>query len=91
MHESSKLGIVGSNPTGCTKGKNMITSTNNSPTIKKLLEHKRNTIREMLYKCTEKEIAIFIKMYGSIDHMEEQKMDWAIVQIENTLEKHEMV
>ena len=50
---------------------------------------KRNILREMLLGCTQKQIEMFNRMYGSVDRIPETKMDRAYDQIKRTLEKNQ--
>lgn len=50
-------------------------------------EAAREALREKLNKCTEKEIALFNRMYGSIDTILFDKMEQAESQIDRTLIK----
>lgn len=45
----------------------------------------RNALREKLELCTEKQIAIFNRMYGSIDEIEFEKMRRAEEQVDATI------
>ena len=74
-----------------------------SEALKKIDEFRANLLRELLSRCTEPQIEIFNKMYGSIDHIIEgrhpndkvqltrketnDKVEWAIQQCERTLNK----
>ena len=53
----------------------------------KATEFKREELREVLMQCTSKQIELFNRMYGSIDEIPEEKMDWAYTQCINTLKK----
>lgn len=56
--------------------------------IKECLEYKRNRIRSLLKKCKPEQREIFNRMYTSVDKIEEEKMNWAIKQIVQTLNKN---
>jgi len=53
----------------------------------------KDSIKEGLEKCTDGQKNIFVRMYGNgktdlneiVDNMNEDKIDWALTQIENTL------
>jgi len=57
----------------------------------------RNFLKENLPKCTEGQIHVFKQMYSPtqldhsidqmIDNMPDEKLDWAMSQIKNTLKK----
>jgi len=63
----------------------------------KLQEFARNTLKSNLAECTDAQRDIFARMYGRfgtndtidtvVDGMAADKLDWAMQQIENTLEK----
>lgn len=63
----------------------------------KLQEFARTTLKSDLAKCTDAQRDIFARMYGRfgvndnintvVDGMPEDKLDWAMQQIKNTLEK----
>lgn len=50
-------------------------------------DFKREKLRGVLSKCTEKQIAFFNRMYGSVETIPVDKMDWAYQQVIRTLEK----
>lgn len=52
----------------------------------KTTEFKREEIRKLLVQCTEKEIAFFNRLYGSIDAIPEENMNCAYGQCKRTLE-----
>lgn len=57
----------------------------------------RNLLKENLAKCTDKQQTFFKRMYGNmdlsiaevIDRMPEDKLDWAIEQVDHTLRKNQ--
>ncbi len=55
----------------------------------KVKEFKREMVRENLNNCTEKQIDLFNRMYGSIEAIKEDKMRHAYNQCRRTLEKNE--
>lgn len=48
----------------------------------------REKMRTMLTQCTEAQQNIFCRMYGSVDEVSDEKLDWAFYQIENSLKKN---
>jgi len=58
----------------------------------------RNTLKEDLSQCTDSQLLLFKRMYSSqdltkeinlvIDDMSDGDLDWAMVQVKNTLEKN---
>lgn len=62
-----------------------------------LQKYAQDTLRDGLSKCTSAEQLIFKRMYSPnslelsinevIDNMEPEKLDWAMQQIQNTLDK----
>lgn len=52
----------------------------------KAKEFKRELIREALSGCTEKQISLFNRMYGSIEVIKEDKMRHAYNQCRRTVE-----
>ncbi len=48
--------------------------------------HSRELLRDKLIKCTDKQVEVFNKMYGSIDKIAIDKMEWAYNQICLTLQ-----
>ena len=54
-------------------------------------EFKREMIRESLNNCTEKQIDLFNRMYGSIEVIKEAQMRHAYNQCRRTLEKNKNV
>lgn len=55
---------------------------------KQTTEFKREKIRELLNQCTEAQIGMFNRMYGSIDTIPNEKMDRAYDQCLRTIEKN---
>lgn len=45
-------------------------------------------LHEELQKCTGEQIALFNRMYISIDEIKEERMNWAYSQIQQTLKKN---
>jgi hypothetical protein len=60
-----------------------------SPTMEKIDKFKRQFIKELLSQCTEEQQALFKRMYGSVDTMDEKNMAWAIHQCEATIKSNE--
>lgn len=54
----------------------------------KVIEFKRNLIRELLNQCTKEEQAFFDFMYKSIEDIQEDKMSQAYSQCQATLKKN---
>ena len=64
---------------------------------KKLQEYAREQLKEGLSKCNEKQQYFFKRMYSDndleadindvVDNMPEDKLDWAMQQVESTLNK----
>ena len=55
----------------------------------KAVKFKREMLRDVLNQCTEKQIAFFNRMYGSIDAISESKMRHAYFQCVKTIEKNQ--
>ena len=62
-----------------------------SETLKKIADFRHNQLRELLEQCTEPQQTLFNRMYGSIDSISEDRIDWAIQQCEGTLKKNAKV
>jgi len=58
-----------------------------SETLDKCKKYKHDQLRDLLSQCTEGQRNMFNRMYGSIDTIKEDKIDWAIQQCERTLKK----
>lgn len=56
-----------------------------SPTLKKIREYKIIQLKALLYKCSNKQRDFFDRIYGSVESISDSKIDWAIVQCENTV------
>lgn len=56
---------------------------------KEFTEKVRAIVAEKLDQCTEKEVVLFNRMYGSINDVPFDKMQWAYIQCCNTLKKRE--
>jgi len=64
-----------------------------------LKEFAKEKLKKGLAKCTEKQQHLFKQMYAfqylkkdinyAVDHMSDEKIDWALSQVERTLAKNE--
>jgi hypothetical protein len=45
-------------------------------------------LKELLLQCTKDQVELFNRMYGSVDSIKDDKIDWAIQQCERTVEKN---
>ncbi len=62
-----------------------MTNKKQSPILNHFLSEKIQLIKSMLAECTEKQKDLFKRMYPKgIENYSEKKIDWAIVQLENT-------
>ena len=52
---------------------------------KDILTLKRTAIRELLEMCTKEQRCFFVRLYGSIDEVPENRLNTAIHQIKNTI------
>lgn len=52
-----------------------------------IIDVSRESLREKLNRCTEAEVTMFNRMYGSVDKISFEKMEWAERQIDRTLAK----
>ena len=59
-----------------------------SKALARVIEFKRQMMRDFLAQCTGAQVDLFNRMYGSVDKIPENKMDWAIQQCERTVEKN---
>jgi hypothetical protein len=60
-----------------------------SKALARVTEFKRQMMRDFLAQCTEAQVDLFNRMYGSVDKIPEDKMDWAIQQCERTVAKNQ--
>lgn len=70
-----------------------------SPTLQRLKKEKREILFKMVIQCTDKQQLLFKQMYSHknlelpmdkvVENIPEEKLDWAIIQCENTLKKAE--
>ena len=58
--------------------------------LEHLKDYKLFLLKILLSTCSEKEISLFNKMYGSVDIIPDDKIDWAIQQCENTIVKNKL-
>lgn len=56
--------------------------------LHKVIEFKRDIIKDFLAQCTKEQVNLFNRLYGSVDTIPENKMDWAIEQCERTVENN---
>lgn len=54
------------------------------------IETKRGLIRDLLEQCTDAQIGMFRRMYGSIDAIPEDKMRWAYSQCARTVDTNKL-
>ena len=59
-----------------------------SKALKEIEAFRRATLSELYHKCTEKQQAVFCRMYGSLEAVPDVKVDWAIQQCEATIKKN---
>jgi hypothetical protein len=59
-----------------------------SEALLRATEFKRQIIGEFLTECSEAQVDLFNRMYGSVETIAEDKMDWAIQQCERTVAKN---
>lgn len=59
-----------------------------SETLDRLKNEKKQALKDLLNKCTEPQVNLFNRMYGSIETIPEEKIDWAIQQCESTVKKN---
>jgi hypothetical protein len=52
-----------------------------------ITKQKRYKLKELLAQCTNKQVNLFNRMYGSVDAIPKDKLDWAIIQCLNTLKE----
>jgi hypothetical protein len=62
-----------------------------SETLEKLKRQRRSALRDLLYQCTEDQIALFNRMYISVEMIPDEKIDWAIQQCERTIAKNNKI
>lgn len=75
----------------------MMTYKDKSETLQRLLKEKRQILKDMVITCTDEQQMLFKRMYSHknldlpmpdvVDNIPEEKLDWAIIQCENTLRK----
>ena len=54
-------------------------------TLERLRVRKYEALKDLLNQCTEPQIKLFNRMYGSVDTISEDKIDRAIQQCEQTI------
>jgi hypothetical protein len=59
-----------------------------SKALKEIQEFRHQKLRDLLNQCTDKQKKFFNRMYGSVDTIPDEKIDWAIQQCENTIKKN---
>lgn len=56
-----------------------------SESLEAIKEYRHQILRDLLAQCNPNQVDIFNRMYGSIDTIPHEKMDWAIQQCERTI------
>ena len=56
--------------------------------LDKLIEDKREALRELYNQCTDRQQSLFNRMYNSVDEVPEDRLNWAIKQCENTIKNN---
>lgn len=56
-----------------------------SESLKMIDNFRHQVLRDLLSQCTEEQINVFNKMYGSINSIAKEKIDWAIQQCERSI------
>ena len=60
-----------------------------SEALDKINKYKYDILKELFYQCTEKQQEFFDHLYPyGIDHIPKEKLEWAIIQCENTIQKN---
>jgi len=62
-----------------------------SKTLDDIKIYRHDMLRNLLSQCTESQINLFNRMYGSIDTIPDEKINWAIQQCERTIEKNNKI
>lgn len=60
-------------------------SDNMSVALEKIRKFRKQVLVDLYNQCTEPQQALFNRMYGSIDKIPEEKINWAIQQCERTI------
>ena len=58
-----------------------------SETLDRIAKFKHDELRKLLSQCLAGEIELFNRMYGSIDDIPEEKINWAIEQCERAIDR----
>lgn len=59
----------------------------NSRTLRKIEEYKREQLCILYHQLSVEERDLFVKLHGKLDDVKAEKLDLAIFQCDNTLEK----
>jgi len=59
-----------------------------SEALDDIKDYRKTVLTELLGQCTPKQQDLFNRMYGSLEAIPEEKIDWAIQQCERTVEKN---
>lgn len=62
----------------------------NSESLKKIKRYRKNMLVRLYNKVKPENHDMFNRMYGSIDTIDDSKIDWAIVQLENQIKKNKL-
>ena len=59
-----------------------------SEALKDIESYRRKTLRDLYNQCTKEQQEFFCKMYGSLEGVKDDRVDWAIQQCETTIKKN---
>lgn len=59
-----------------------------SESLKQIEDYRRQVLADLLAQCTLEQIDLFNRMYGSIEDIRDDQIDWAIQQCERTIKEN---
>lgn len=62
-----------------------------SKTLEMIKEFRRGALKSLYDQCTYSQQQMFNRMYGSVEEIEDSKIDWAIQQCERTILSNEIM
>jgi len=64
-------------------------SVTKSESLAQIEDYRRQILKDLYVQCNEAQQSLFNRMYGSVEIIPDEKIDWAIQQCERTIAKNQ--